>query len=181
MSTPVTVHVRMNARIFRRFAMYDTFCLKRRFIAPALFAAILVAFAAAAFVLTSNSQASMIGNLLLIIGLGLPLAYVLHFLLQIHDQCKRLGLKHLRPAYTLNMHEKELRIINDINPEPEVTLSWHSLHGVWRSEFAFYIYANPSRAFIVPDGQYAPTPAQMYDFLYQRLPAGKMHGKRPKA
>jgi len=179
-STPVTVHVRMNARIFRRFAMYDTFCLKRRFIAPALFAVIFIAFAAAAFVVTGNSQASLIGNLLLIIGLGLPLAYVLHFLLQIHDQCKRLGLKILRPAYTLNMHEEELRIINDINPEPEVVLPWNSLYGVWRSEFAFYIYANPSRAFILPDGQYALSPGQMYDFLYQRLPSGNMHGKRPK-
>ena len=175
----VTVHVRINARIFRRFALFDTFRLHRRWKAPALFALILLAFALIAFIAGSGEQASMIGNLLLVIGLGLPLAHVLHFLMQVRDQCKRLGLKQLRPAYTLNMSEKNLRIINDMNPEPEVSLPWESLHGVWRGEFAFYIYVHPSRAFIVPDGQYDLTPSTLYDFFKDRLPQGSLHGRRP--
>lgn len=179
MKEHITLHVRINSRIFRRFAIFDTFRFKKRWKAPALFAAIFTAFAAAAFVMTDKAQSAMIGNLLLVIGLGLPLCYVLHFLLQVHDQCRRLGLRQLRPAYTLNMSERDLRIINDMQQEPEVTLAWDSLLGVWRGEFAFYIYAGPSRAFIVPDGQYDITPAQMYDFFKARLPQEKLHGKRP--
>ena len=177
--SPITVHVRINARIFRRFAMYDTFRVQRRWRAPALFAAILAFFAAVCHTLTGRAQSAMIGNVLLIVGLGLPLAYVLHFLVQVHDQCSRLGLRQLRPAYTLNMEESRLRILNDMLKEPEVSLPWDTLHGVWRSEFAFYIYATPSRTFIVPDGQYAPKPAELYDFFKAHLPQGNLHGKRP--
>ena len=178
---PVTVHVRINERILRRFAIFDTFRLKRRYKAPLLFALILCAFAAIAFLMTDKAQSAMIGNLLIVIGLGLPLAYVLHFLMQVHDQSRRLGLRQLRPAYTLNMSETGLRIINDMNPEPEVTLAWDALYGVWRGEFAYYLYSGPSRAFIVPDGQYDLTPAAMYDFLSAHLPQGKMHGHRPSS
>lgn len=179
MNTTVTVHVKINAGIFRRFAMFDAFRLHRRWKAPALFALILIAFSISAFLMTGKTQSAMIGNLLLVIGLGLPLAYVLHFLMQVRDQCKRLGLRQLRPAYTLNMNEKHLRIINDMNPEPEVSLTWDSLYGAWRGDMAYYIYAGPSRAFILPDGQYALSPAAMYDYLKERLPQGRMHGKRP--
>ena len=180
MNKPITVHVRINARIFRRFALFDTFRLHRRWKSPALFALILLTFSLVAFIAGSGTHAEMIGNLLLIIGPGLPLAYVLHFLLQVRDQCRRLGLRQLRPAYTLNMDEKNLRIINDMNPEPEVSLPWESLHAVWRDEFAFYIYVHPSRAFIVPDGQYDLTPSALYDFFAARLPQDTLHGKRPK-
>ena len=179
MNKPITVHVRINARIFRRFALFDTFLLHRRWKSPALFALILLSFSAIAFLAPGGEQAQMIGNLLLVIGLGLPLAYVLHFLMQVRDQCRRLGLKQLRPAYTLNMGEKNLRIINDMNPEPEVSLPWESLHGVWRGEYAFYIYVHPSRAFIVPDGQYDLAPSALYDFFAARLPQGTLHGRRP--
>ena len=174
----LTAHVRINAPIFRRFAMFDTFRLKRRWVSPAVFSVILIAFSFAAMI-SGKEQAQMIGTLLQFIGLGLPLAYVLHFLLQIHDQCRRLGLKTLRPAYTLNFAEKELRVINDMTSEPEVKLPYASLHGVWRVSGAFYIYAAPTRAFILPDGQYPLSPSAMWDELNARLPQGVLHGRKP--
>jgi len=129
--------------------------------------------------ISGKEQAVFIGTVLQIIGIGLPICYVLSFLFQVHDQCKRLGLKTLRPAYTLNLAKNELRVINDMNSEPEVRLSYGSLHGVWRGNCAYYVYASPSRAFILPDGQYTLTPAQMWDFLKDLLPTGLLHGKRP--
>lgn len=174
----LTAHVKINAAVFRRFALFDTFRLKRRWVSPAVFSVILIAFSFAAMI-SGKQQAQMIGTLLQLIGIGLPLAYVLHFLLQIHDQCRRLGLKTLRPAYTLNFAEKELRVINDMTPEPEVKLTYASLHGVWRVNGAFYIYAAPARAFILPDGQYPLSPAAMWDTLSARLPKGALHGRKP--
>lgn len=173
-----TAHVRINAAIFRRFAMFDTFRLKRRWVSPAVFSVILLVFSFAAMI-SGKEQAQMIGTVLQFIGLGLPLCYVLHFLLQVHDQCKRLGLKKLRPAYTLNFTEKELRVINDMASEPEVRLPYASLHGVWRVSGAFYIYAAPARAFILPDGQYSLSPAQMWSFFKERLNPGTLHGRKP--
>ena len=177
-ASPLTAHVRINAPIFRRFALFDTFRLKRRWVSPVVFSVILIAFSFAAMI-SGKAQAQMIGTLLQIIGIGLPLAYVLHFLVQVHDQCRRLGLKALRPAYTLNFCETELRVINDMAAEPEVKLPYTSLHGVWRVNGAYYIYAAPSRAFILPDGQYPLSPAGMWDHLKSVLPKVALHGRRP--
>ncbi|MBR5301201.1 MAG: hypothetical protein IKU38_00010 [Clostridia bacterium] len=174
----LTSHVKINSPIFRRFAMFDTFRLKRRWISPAVFCAILLVFSFACMI-SGKDQAQMIGTVLQFIGIGLPLCYVLHFLLQVHDQCRRLGLKTLRPAYTLNFTQDELRVINDMTSEPEVRLPYASLYGIWRVSDAFYIYAAPSRAFILPDGQYSISPAQMFDRLKDVLPANKLHGRHP--
>lgn len=174
----LTAHVRISAPVFRRFAMFDTFRLKRRWVSPAVFCVILLVFSFACMI-SGKEQAQFIGTVLQFVGLGLPLCYVLHFLIQVHDQCRRLGLKTPRPAYTLNFMPEELRVINDMAAEPEVRLPYASLHGAWRVSGAFYIYAAPSRAFILPDGQYPLSPGQMWDFLKMRMPAHALHGRRP--
>ena len=174
----LTAHVKINALIFRRFALFDTFRIKRRWVSPAVFCLIFLVFSFACM-LSGKEQSQMIGTLLQIIGLGLPACYVLSFLFQVSDQCKRLGLKSLRPAYTLNFAKDELRVINDMAAEPEVKLPYASLYGVWRGNCAFYVYASPSRAFILPDGQYPLSPAQMWDHFKKILPQGTLHGRRP--
>lgn len=172
----ITAHVRMDARIFRRFALFDTFFLHRRFVSPCVFAAIFLCFSLIAF-LSGKEQSDLIGSVLLVVGLGMPLAYFAAFLLQVHDQCTRLGLKKPRPVYTLNMAEDELRVINDMKTEPEARFPWAAIHGVWRVRGAYYLYAAPSRAFILPDGQCSLSPAVLRDFLTERVGAEKMHGK----
>ena len=176
----ITVHVRINSAIFRSFALFDTFRLRKKWKAPALFCAIFLCFAQICFMLENRAeQAAMIGTLLLIIGVALPAAYILFFLVQVHDQCKRLGLKTLRPAYTLNMTDTELRVINDMVSEPEGRFSWDSIHGVWRAANAFYLYVTPGRAFLLPDGQCALSAAQLWDYLLERAGSDKLHGKKP--
>lgn len=174
----ITVHVRIHSGLFRRFALFDTFIRQRRYRAPALFMIIFLAFSLVAFA-TGKAQSAMLGALLLIIGLALPLAYLMSFLLQVHDQCRRLGLKSPRPAYTLNLTETEFRVINDMKSEAELRLAYDALHGVYRVKDAYYLYVTPARAFILPHAQNSLSPAQMWDFLHERLPQGKLHGKRP--
>lgn len=174
----LTAHVRMDGRIFRRFALFDTFIRQRKWKAPVLFLAIFLAFSAVAFA-SGREQSGMIGALLLCVGVLLPLAYLLSFLLQVHDQSRRLGMKTARPVYTLNLTETELRVINDMKPEDELRLAYDALYGAYRVKGAYYLYAAPSRAFILPDGQYTLSPADMWSFLAERMPQGKLHGKRP--
>ena len=176
-ATPV-VHVRLDARAFRRFALFDAFRLKRRFVSPAIFCAVLMGFSFLCMA-SGKEQAGLIGTILQVVGLGLPVCYVLSFLVQLHDQCKRLGLKAPRPVYTLHLGESSLRVINDMKHEPEVVLPYADLFGVWRVSGAFYLYAAPARAFILPDGQCALSPAELYDLLKARLPEGALHGRRP--
>lgn len=174
----VTAHVKINAGIFRRFALFDVFRLKRRWVSPAVFCAVFMVFSFLCMA-SGREQAGLIGTILQIIGLGLPVCYVLSFLVQVHDQCKRLGLKTLRPAYTLNLGETQLRVINDMQKEPEITLPYASLYGVWRASGAYYLYAAPARAFILPDGQCPLSPVELYDLFLERLPTGALHGRRP--
>lgn len=174
----LTAHVRIDSRIFRRFALFDTFIRQRKWKAPALFLAILLVFSEISFI-SGKEQSGMIGTLLLAIGVLLPLAYLLSFLLQVQDQCKRLGLKNPRPVYTLNLTETELRVINDMRAEDELRLAYDTLYSVYHRKDACYIYISSSRAFILPHTQNSLSPSQMWDFLHERLPEGILHGKRP--
>lgn len=174
----LTAHVKIDSRIFRRFALFDTFIRQRKWKAPVLFAAIFLAFSAVAFA-SGRSQSVLLGMVLLCVGVLLPLAYLLSFLLQVHDQCRYLGLRRPRPVYTLNLTETELRVINDMKAEDELRLAYDALYGAYRVRGAYYLYAAPSRAFILPDGQYTLSAGEMWDFLSARLPQGKLHGKRP--
>ena len=57
--------------------------------------------------------------------------------------------------------------------------AYAELFGVWRTSGAYYLYAAPARAFILPDGQCALSPAELYDLFRERLPGGALHGRRP--
>ena len=75
MEREITVPVKLDARTFRRFSFFDTFVLRKRWIRPAAFAAILFAFALVAL-LSRKPQSGLIAAVLLVVGLGLPLVYV---------------------------------------------------------------------------------------------------------
>lgn len=65
----ITIHVKMDRQTFRRFALFDTFRLKKRWCKPALFCAILLVFAAVAFA-AGREQSALIGSVLLLVGLA---------------------------------------------------------------------------------------------------------------
>lgn len=174
----VTIHVRMSAPVFRRFAFFDTFRVKRRWVSPCVF---FVAFTALALVcfFSGKEQSGLLGGVMLAIGVGFPLVYVGTFWAQVRSQCKRFGLKNARPVYTLVLADKDIHVTNDMKKEAEVTLPWATLPAVYRGKGAFYLYAAPSRAFILPDGQGDLSPRELWDWIAQRVAPGHLHGKRP--
>ena len=99
----VTIHVRMDARIFRRFGFFDTLVLRRRWLSPAVFSAIFIVFSVICFCLTDKAQSALLGAVLLAVGLLLPACYFLNFFLQMNDQVRRLGIKKPKPVYTLTL------------------------------------------------------------------------------
>ena len=175
----VTTHVRMDAGIFRRFGFFDTFVLRRRWVSPAVFSGIFVIFAVICFCLREKAQSTLLGGVLLAVGLLLPACYFLSFYLQMNDQVRRLGIKKPKPVYSLVIGRSDIHITNDMKEEDEVVLPWGNVMGVWRDRRATYIYANAARAFILPDGQSDCSPAELWDFAAQCLPDEKLHGRRP--
>ena len=178
MSThPVTVNVQMDGASFKRFARFDTFTLRRRWVLPIAFALILSAFAAVAFFMRSRAeQAPLIGWLLLGIGLLLPAAYFLHYELQLNAQVRRLGIKKPHPAYFVTLTDEGVRVVNNMVKEAPLVLTWDQLHGAYRRADAIYLYHTENRAFILPAKDASVSLSSLWDLLASRLPSEKLHG-----
>lgn len=172
----ITIHVKMDRQTFRRFALFDTFRLKKRWCKPALFCAILLVFAAVAFA-AGREQSALIGSVLLLVGLGLPAVYVGTYLSQLNAQAKKLRLDPPRPVYTLRLAQEGVTIQNDMKAEATVSLEWKNIHAAWRDKGCIYLYATPARAFLLPDGQADATPPELWAFLAAHLAKERLHQK----
>jgi len=176
MSKPsITVNVQINDRLFKRFALFDTFSLRRRWVSPAIFAAILLSFSAVAFLLQRRAeQAALIGWLLLGIAILFPTAYFLHYYMQLGMQVRRLGIKKPRPAYFVTLSEEGVRVVNNMAKEAPLSLRWEEIHAACRRRDAVYLYHTENRAFILPEKDASVCLASLWDFLSAKLPAEKL-------
>jgi len=172
----VTVNVQMDAKTFKRFARFDTYSLRRRWRSPAIFAAILTVFAFVAFLMEGRAeQASLIGWLLLVIGLGLPAAYFLHYELQLSAQVRRLSIKKPKPAYFVTLTDEGVRVVNNMAKEAPLSLSWDQVPAAYRRADAVYLYHTENRAFILPAKDASVSLASLWDVFAAHLPKEKLH------
>ena len=70
--TDITVSAKLDEKTFKRFARFDMLILRKKWIRPAVFSLILVAFAFIALLLRKE-QSGLIAAVLLAVGIGLPL------------------------------------------------------------------------------------------------------------
>ena len=87
----IVIHVRMDEKTFRRFARFDMFALRKKWVRPLVFSLIMIAFAFIAL-LARREQSGMIAAVLLAVGIGLPLVYIGTFLSQVNMQAARAKL-----------------------------------------------------------------------------------------
>ncbi len=173
----ITIHVHIHEHLFKRFARFDTFIIRHRWRSPAIFAAILTAFSAVAFFMQGRAeQASLIGWLLLVIGLGLPAAYFLHYEIQLSGQVRRLNIKKPRPAYFVTLTEEGVRVVNNMVKEAPLSISWEDVHAVYRRRDAVYLYHTENRAFILPQKDASVTLDTLWETCSAHLPKEKLHG-----
>lgn len=171
----VTIHVKIDKDAFRRFGLFDTFRLKRRWRQPLMFSLILLAFAACCFVVHEKDGAIMLGCVLMSVALGLPAVYVGMFLSQLNAQAKKLRLDTPRPAYTLVMERTGVTVTNDMKAEEPVVLKWKQFAAAYRRKGCIYLYVNAARAFLLPDGQADVSPDELWAFLCGRMEKTKLH------
>ena len=137
----ITIPVRMDSKTFRRFALFDAFVVKRHWRRPALFSALLLAFAMAALLLR-REQSALIAAILLAVGLGLPILYIGMFFGQVNVQALRNRLR----------------------------LSWQELYRAYRLKNCVYLYAALGRAFLLPTGQADAADGDLWAFIAEHMP-----------
>ena len=169
--THITVRVKMDYQTLRAFCLYDTFVLKKAWRRPAIFGGIFLLSAIVCFCLTDKEQNEMIGTLLAVIGAGMPLVYVTSFLSDVKRQAVRLRLP--RRVYTLVFSPQGIRITNDLKTEETVQMEWSQVHALYRRKNAIYLYAAPTRAFILPNGQADAGTEELWQMLTQRARAAR--------
>lgn len=172
MDKTITVPVRLDEKTFRRFALFDMFSLRRKWVRPLIFSAILAVFAVVAL-LARKKQSGMIAAVLLAVGIGLPLVYFGTFLSQVNMQAVRAKLKPARRVYTLTLSGSGLHIENNQKKEEPQDLDWVSVHKAFRKRGCIYLYATPQKAFLIPRGQADVPDPEVWSFLTEHLGAEK--------
>ena len=133
---------------FLRFALFDTFRVKKRWKPPVLFACLMSVFAAACFALRQGrEQALLLGGVLLGVGLVLPVVWYLWFLSSVKKEARKLGLSKAQTAYRLLLRDDGVTIMRE-NEKAEY--AWKNIHMAWRVKGCIYLYVLPTRAFLMP-------------------------------
>lgn len=165
------IPAKIDAEIFRRFALYDTFVRQGRWRSPALFAGILGAAAAVCFLMRqSRDGAALLGGVLLAVGLGLPAFYVLNYLWSVRKQGRRLDSSRI--AYTLHLREEGLLVAAG---QERMEYPWDQIVLACRDRGCTYLYVGPQRAFLLPD---CPQSEAAWALLREHLPEGVCRDRR---
>ena len=173
----VTVPVKLTAKGFRDFAVFDTLIRRRRWVAPAVFCAILSASALVCHLLRDRSpNAGVLVAILLVVGVGLPVVYFISFWNSVRQQNRRMGLSAQGVAvYTVKLDG------DGVHVEAKGQHMDHPLESVYRVYFrkeAAYLYLSDKQAYLLP---YADTDADALGaLLAARLPAEKLFGRKEK-
>ena len=171
----IVIPVSLDERTFKRFALFDMFSLRRKWVRPAVFSVILIAFAFAAL-LIRKEQSGLIAAVLLTVGLGLPLVYFGSFLSQVNMQAARAKLKPARPVYTVTLRDEGVRIVNDQKEEEPQEAAWSSICQAFRKKGCIYLYVTARKAFLLPSKQADAPDHEVWAYIREHLGDEKCKG-----
>lgn len=177
MTGPVDIRVRLDAGTFRRFCAFDALRRQRRWYWPALISMLLItASLAGLFGWLAMSEA--VSGLLMGLGLAVPMVNLGLYLIPIEVQIARQHLKDAPLVYALRITEDGARITNGQREEMPVDVSWSGFWAAFRHGGDIYLYVNPERALILPQGQASVPTEALWAFLQAHLGAKKCFGDR---
>ncbi len=165
----VLIPARITREVFRRFAFFDAFYHQKHWQRPLAFALLMSAFSVPCFLLHGQRRgALLLGAVLLAVGLGLPLAYLLSFSLSLRRQMKRMDLRGERIAYTLRLEPGGVHVTAGTEA---ADYPWETIHMAYRVSGCDYLYVSVGRAYLLPHG---PSAEKIWALLQSRLPPEKL-------
>ena len=165
---------RITPAVFREFSVYDVLVRRRRWKGPALFALIMCAFAALCYLMRTIRQgAVLLGTVLLVIGLVLPIWYILAFFLSIRAQSKQLKLSTAPLAYTIGLSDEKVTVTIR---EERLDYGWDSLYLAVRLKHCAALYVGENQAYLLPSPAEGSGP--MWAFICSHVPEAKRKDRR---
>ncbi len=173
----VTVPVKLTAKGFRDFAVFDTLIRQRRWVMPAVFCAILSASALVCHLLRDRSpNAGVLVAILLVVGVGLPVVYFISFFNSVSRQNRRMGLgTQGAPVYTVTLDGDGVHVEAK---GQHMDHPWESVYRVYFRKDAAYLYPSDKQAYLLPYGDVDAD--ALGEMLAAHLPAEKLFGRKEK-
>ena len=175
----ITIPVYLDEKTFKRFASFDMLRLRKRWVRPAMFALLLVIFGVIAL-WSHKPQSGLIAAVLFVVGLGLPLVYFGFFFSQVNMQALERKLGNGRKVYTVHLDVSGITVVNNQKNEEPLTVGWQKIHQAFRVTGCTYLYVNPERAFLLPDGQADTSDEEVWQYLVNRMGKEKCKNNRRK-
>jgi len=162
----IIVPARITRQVFQQFALFDTFSLQKRWKLPLIFALIMSALAGLCLAFRERKEgAALLGCVLLVVGLGLPLAYFLSYWLSLRQQLARIAPERI--AYTLRLEPGGIQVTSG---SQKASYSWETVYMAFRASGCIYLYVEERRAYLLPDG---PSGKRVWELMRDRLPPEK--------
>ena len=168
----IVIPVRLDEKTFKRFARFDMFVLRKKWVRPLVFSLILIAFAFVALIVRKE-QSGMIAAVLLAVGIGLPVVYISSFLSQVNMQALQQKLKPPRNVYTVTLREEGIRVENNQRQEDVLEMEWTAVQKAFRRKGCIYLYVTPTKAFLLPEGQADAPDEEVWDYLTAHMGSEK--------
>lgn len=158
---------------FIRFALFDSFRLKKRWKNPLIFAGIFMFFALVCFLgRETHEQAVLMTLVLLAVGLLLPAVWFVMYMYSLNIQVKKNNLSSSHAQYFVLLGEKEGQVIKG---EEKACYSWKTIPAAYRVRGCIYLYVSDTRAYLMPDCEDSD---RAWHFLHKQLGEGKCRDLR---
>lgn len=169
----VTIDCTIDQETFTRFAVYDTLVRKKGWRNPALFALIMSAFAVWCFLgRETHAQATLLGGVLLGIGLLLPGVWLGMFFSSVRRQARRSGLSRDKAQYYVTLSDEKIFVSKG---RETAAFQWPEAVLARRVRGCIYLYVSPTRAFLLTDGDKT---AQAWEIITANMAPEKIQNAR---
>ena len=171
---PLTMAGNIDGEAFMRFACFNAFVRNRAWRNPAIFAGIMVSFAIVCFIAgKTRSQGTLLGAVLLAVGIVLPVVWFALFFQSVKRQVKINGLSSTKAQYFVTLAPDEIRVAKG---EERAQYSWDEVHMAYRVKGCIYLYVTPQQAYLMPD---CADTENAWSLITSQLPAEKVLAKVP--
>lgn len=161
----ITVESRIDAATFVRFALYDTFLMKKRWRRPVVFLLIMLFLSVICLLLKDRvGDSSLLSLVLLSVGFSVPAVYVLMFVISSREQAEKL---HLNPAvvrYRVSFSGKGIQVQND---REQIEFLWKQIFCAVQRKDCIYLYVTPQNAYLLP---YSEESEKAWDLINAKMP-----------